>query len=148
MNKLQKQKLINALRRTAPVLRLLGDSDEIVPKRVMQALDRALDEQFPPTPQPSEQQEQEFVLNLLVEQPMHSEEIVTVMRKKSAPRDQKHVANLLNRMTESGLIAEVVPLSSPRSGWAYDLTEAGRRMLGLPVKSKEVVLVVQTLRSR
>ena len=147
MTKKQKQKLINALRRTAPVRALLGDTPWILPERTRQALHRMLEKPIPPTPQPSEQQEQEFVLNLLVEQPMHSEEIVTAMREKSAPRDQKHVANLLNRMTEFGLIAEVAPLSSPRSGLAYDLTEAGRRMLGLPVTSKEVVLVVQTLRS-
>ena len=88
MNKKQKQKLIADIRRAAPVLRLLGDSDEIVPERVRQALDRALDEQFPPPPQPSEQQEQEFVLNLLVEQPMHSEEIVTSMREIGTARSE------------------------------------------------------------
>lgn len=143
----KKQKLINDLRRTAPVRALLGDTPWILPEPTRRALHRMLEKPIPPPPQPSEHQAQELVLNLLVERPMDSEELVTAMSEKSVPRDQKHVVELLNRMTAFGLIAEDVPSASPRSGLAYQLTEAGRRMLGLPVKLEEFVLVVQTLRS-
>jgi len=138
--KLRRQQLAEDLRRTAPLLRRMGNPESHVPKRVLQAFRASHDKHFPPPPPVPEEQLMEWTMNLLAEEPKEVDELVTGLRLKSVRCDEKDVERLLDRMMAFGLIVEAAVATGGRG---HRLTADARRMLGLANPRAKVLSLIE-----
>lgn len=138
--KLRRQQLAEDLRRTAPLLKRMGNLESHVPKRVLQAFRASHDKHFPPPPPVPEEQLVEWTMQLLAEEPKDVDELVTGLRLKSVRCDEKDVEKLLNRMTEFGWIVEALVATGGRG---HRLTATARRLLGLANPRAKVLSMIE-----
>ena len=140
--KLRLKQLDEDLRRTAPILKRMGEPSDTLSPKMLKAFRESLDKHFPPPPLPPEDQLQELILNLIAETPMGVDELVTGLRMKSVRCNEQEVERRLSWVIGNADLEEELATVTVTNGRVCRLTEAARRRVGLSVVEKEKISVV------